>query len=111
MRLLGVVPIKGTLDDERSKSIRGYTLDQTDYATQTELLLVPGAQIKALSPTILELSRPAEYPGVEAMRVTLDPQKMLPVNFELIAGGVAVYRKKITNLNTSASVSSDKFKL
>lgn len=108
----GLIPaISGTLDDERSISTRGYTLDKTDYATQTELLLAPGAQVVQTGPTTLELKNPGMYPGCEAMRVTLDPQKMLPVNFELIERGVAVYKKRITGLQLNPSLGSDKFEL
>jgi hypothetical protein len=104
------LPIKGTLDDERSKSVRNYTLDMTDYATQTELLLVPGAQVTERTPGVLELARPAKYPGVEAMRVTLDARKF-PSAFELVAGGQVVYRKRITGLQVNPSLGSDKFSL
>lgn len=112
-RLGGVasfLPIKGTLDDERSKSVRNYTLDQTDYVTQTELLLKPGAQVSQRAPNVLELARPAKYPGVEAMRVTLDARN-LPSVFELVAGGQVVYRKRITGLQVNPTISADKFKL
>jgi outer membrane lipoprotein-sorting protein/predicted small lipoprotein YifL len=113
-RLGGVasfLPIKGTLDDERSKSIRDYTLDQTDYATQTELFLAPGAQVSQRAPGVLELARPLKYPGCETLRVTLDPQRGLPVSFELVERGQVVYRKRITGLVVNPSLGSDKFKL
>jgi outer membrane lipoprotein-sorting protein len=108
---LGVVPITGTLDDERSKSVRNYTLDMTDYATQTELLLAPGARVTQRAPNVLELAQPTRYKGVEALRVTLDPQRGLPVAFELVERGVVVYRKKISGLQVNPSLSSDKFTL
>jgi outer membrane lipoprotein-sorting protein len=109
--LLGAVPIKGTLDDERSKSVRNYTLDMTDYATQTELLLAPGARVTQRAPNVLELAQPTKYKGIEALRVTLDPQRGLPVAFELVERGVVVYRKKITGLQVNPSLGSDKFSL
>lgn len=108
---LSLIPIKGTLDDERSKSTRNYTLDQTDYATQTELFFTPGAQVKQLAPTMLELANPTEYPGITALRVTLDPVKNLPINFELVERTTVVYRKKITNLQLNPSLGGDKFSL
>lgn len=108
---LSIIPIKGTLDDERSKSVRNYTLDQTDYASQTEILFTPGAQVKQLSPTVLEMANPTEYPGISALRVTLDPAKNLPVTFELLERGTVVYRKKITNLQLNPSLGGDKFSL
>lgn len=109
--LLGLATIKGTLDDDRSKSVRKYTLDMTDYATQTELLLAPGAQVTQRAPNVLELAQPAKYKGIQAMRVTLDPQRGLPVSFELLERGVVVYRKRITGLQVNPSLSSDKFSL
>ena len=109
--LLGVATISGTLDDERSKSVRDYTLDQTDYATQTELLFTPGAQVTQLAPNVLQLAQPAKYRGIEALRVTLDPVKRLPVTFELVERGVVVYRKRISGLQVNPSLGSDKFSL
>lgn len=108
---LSFVPISGTLDDERSKSIRDYTLDQTDYATQTELFLKPGAQVTQRGPGVLELARPVMYPGVDALRVTLDAQRGLPVSFELVQGAQVVYRKRISGLQVNPSLTSSKFSL
>jgi outer membrane lipoprotein-sorting protein len=119
-RLGGVasfIPIKGTLDDARSKSVRGWTLDQTDYATQVEMFLAPGAAVTqgpamAGSPPALDLARPARYNGsIELMRATLDPQRMLPVQIEMMAGGQVVYRKRFTSLQVNPSLSADKFSL
>jgi hypothetical protein len=73
-------------------------------------LLVPGAQVTERTPGVLELARPAKYPGVEAMRVTLDARKF-PSAFELVAGGQVVYRKRITGLQVNPSLGSDKFSL
>lgn len=117
-RLGGVasfIPIKGTLDDARSKSVRGWTLDQTDYATQVEMFLAPGAQVTAGPPggaPSLELARPARYNGsIELMRATLDPQRMLPVSIEMIAGGQVVYKKSFSGLQVNPSIAGDKFSL
>jgi outer membrane lipoprotein-sorting protein len=108
---LSFVPINGTLDDERSKSTRDYTLDQTDYATQTELFLKPGAAVVERAPNVLELARPSMYPGVETLRVTLDPARALPTTFELVERGQVVYRKRITGLQLNPTIGSDKFSL
>jgi outer membrane lipoprotein-sorting protein len=107
---LSFLPINGTLDDERSKSTRDYTLDQTDYATQTELLLKPGASVTQRAPNVLELARPTMYPGVETLRVTLDA-RALPATFELVEKGQVVYRKRITGLQLNPTIGSDKFSL
>lgn len=116
-RLGGVasfIPIKGTLDDSRSKSVRGWSLDMTDYASQVEMFLAPGAQVTAGAggAPILELTRPARYNGsIELMRATLDPQRMLPVSIEMIAGGQVVYKKSFSNLQVNPSIAADKFSL
>jgi outer membrane lipoprotein-sorting protein len=108
---LSFVPISGTLDDERSKSTRDYTLDQTDYATQTELFLKPGAQVTQRAPGVLELARPTMYPGVDTLRITLDAQRGLPTTFELVQGAQVVYRKRISGLVVNPSLASSKFTL
>ena len=109
------VPIKGTLDDSRSKSVRGWTLDQTDYATQVEMFLAQGAAVTQGPPgagPTLELQRPARYNGsIELVRTTLDPQRMLPVSIEMLAGGQVVYKKRFSGIQVNPSVSSDKFSL
>lgn len=117
-RLGGVasfIPIKGTLDDARSKSVRGWTLDQTDYASQVEMFLAQGAQVTQGPPgagPTLDLARPARYNGsIELMRATLDPQRMLPVSIEMVAGGQVVYKKRFSGIQVNPSVSSDKFSL
>ncbi|MEB3198823.1 MAG: hypothetical protein VKP62_16645 [Candidatus Sericytochromatia bacterium] len=118
-RLGGVaslLPIKGGLDDTRSRSLRGWTLDQTDYATQIEMFLQPGAAVSAAgSPStgfMLELQRPARYAGtVEAMRLTLDPQRGLPTMIEMVAGGQLVYRKKVSDIQINPTLSADKFSM
>lgn len=117
-RLGGVasfIPIKGTLDDARSKSVRGWTLDQTDYATQVEMFLAQGAAVTqgpAGGPPTLDLQRPARYNGtIELMRATLDPQKMLPVSIEMIAGGQVVYKKRFTGIQTNPNIGADKFSM
>lgn len=113
-RLGGVasfLPIHGTLSDDRSISVRGYSLDQTDYATQTELFFAPGARVSQAGPLTLELAMPAKYPGCEVFRAVLDPQKMLPASFELVEKGQVVYRKRFTNLQLNPSLGSDKFSL
>ena len=45
------------------------------------------------------------------MRITLDPQRGLPVTFELVEKGQVVYRKRITGLVVNPSLGSDKFRL
>lgn len=117
-RLGGVasfIPIKGTLDDSRSKSVRGWTLDQTDYATQVEMFLAPGAAVTqgpaGAGPT-LDLARPARYNGsIELVRAVLDPQRMLPVSIEMMAGGQVVYKKRFSGIQVNPSISADKFSL
>lgn len=110
---LGFVKLDGTLDDARSKSVRGYTLDQTDYQTQAAFLLANAAQLKlaANKPYTLELANPSKYPGIEALRATLDPQKLLPVYVEMTERGQVVHTRKYTKLNVNPSISSDKFSL
>lgn len=113
--LLSVVPIKGTLDDSRAKSVRGYTLDQTDYATLTEMLWAPAADVQIVSPPgapmVYALQQPRRFPGIEALRFTLDPQNHLPVSFEMVAQGQVVYRLHVSNLVVNPSISADKFSL
>jgi outer membrane lipoprotein-sorting protein len=112
----GLVPLKGSLDDARSKSLRGWTLDQTDYGTQFEQFLVPGAMVTGGEVPgvglVLELQRPARYNGgVDAMRATLDPQRLLPMMIEMTAGGQLVYKKRFSGLQVNPSISADKFNL
>ena len=117
-RLGGVasfIPIKGTLDDARSKSVRGWTLDQTDYATQVEMFLAQGAAVTQGPPGAgpsLELQRPARYNGsIELARVVLDPQRMLPISIEMLAGGQVVYKKRFTGIQVNPNIASDKFSM
>jgi outer membrane lipoprotein-sorting protein len=112
---LSFVKIDGTLDDARSKSVRGYTLDQTDYASHINAMLAGGAQVHLVQgrgngPT-LELSNPSKFHGIDALRETLDPQKMLPTYFEMTEKGQVVHTRKFTSLNVNPSISSDKFSL
>ncbi|MEB3330424.1 MAG: hypothetical protein VKQ33_14460 [Candidatus Sericytochromatia bacterium] len=112
----GLVPLKGTLTDARSKSLRGWTLDQTDYATQLEQLLAPGAAVAyAAGPggvPMLQLARPARMAGtVEAMTVTLDPQRLLPTQVDMTAQGQLVYRKRFSALQVNPVIPADKFNL
>lgn len=112
----GLVPLKGSLDDTRSKSLRGWTLDQTDYATQLEQFFIPGALVIGSEMPgvglVLELQRPQRYNGsVQAMRATLDPQRMLPVALEMTANGQIVYKKRFSSLQVNPRISADKFNL
>jgi outer membrane lipoprotein-sorting protein len=112
----GLVPLKGTLTDARSKSLRGWTLDQTDYATQVEQLLAPGAAV-AYAPgpggvPMLQLTRPARMAGtVEAMTVTLDPQRLLPTQIDMTSQGQVVYRKRFSALQVNPAIAADKLNL
>jgi outer membrane lipoprotein-sorting protein len=110
---LSFVKLDGTLDDARSKSVRGYTLDQTDYQTQTNLLLANPAALKLVPnrPNTLELANPSKFPGVDALRATLDPQKLVPIYFELSEHGQLCATRKFTRLNVNPAISSDKFTL
>ncbi|MDB5096878.1 MAG: hypothetical protein JWM80_1299 [Cyanobacteria bacterium RYN_339] len=109
---LSFVKLDGTLDDARSKSVRGYTLDQTDYATQVGVLLANPAALKLATgkANTLELAKPAKYPGIDAMRVTLDARN-LPVYFEMTERGQVIHTRKFTKLNLNPTISSDKFTL
>lgn len=111
-----LVPLKGSLDDARSKSLRGWTLDQTDYATQLEQFFVPGAAVTGGEVPgvglVLELQRPQRYNGsIEAMRATFDPQRLLPVSLEMTANGQLVYKKRFSALQVNPSIAADKFNL
>lgn len=111
---LSFVPINGTLDDARTKSVRGWSLDQTDYVKQTEVFLIPGAAVTLLpggtGPT-LEIARPTQWPGIEAIRITLDPTKMVPVAFEMTERGQVVYKRRFSGVQVNPSIAADKFKL
>ena len=111
---LSFVPINGTLDDARTKSVRGWTLDQTDYIKQTDAFLVPGAAVTLIpggtGPT-LEIARPAQWPGIEAIRITLDPTKMVPVSFEMTERGQVVYKRRFSGVQVNPSIATDKFQL
>ena len=110
---LSFVKIDGTLDDARSKSVRGYALDQTDYQTHVNMMLANPAALHLVPnrPLTLELSNPPKFPGVDALRVTLDAQKMIPVYFEMSERGQVIHTRKMTKLNVNPTISSDKFSL
>ncbi|MEB3224081.1 MAG: hypothetical protein VKS61_18565 [Candidatus Sericytochromatia bacterium] len=112
----GLVPIKGTLTDARSKSLRGWTLDQTDYASQVEQFLAPGAAVAfaqgAGGVPMLQLTRPARMANtVDTITMTLDPQRLLPTLIDMTAQGQLVYRKRFSALQVNPTIASDKLNL
>lgn len=112
---LSFAKLDGTLDDARTKSVHGYTLDQTDYQSLVLLVLNNAATVRVvpgkMPGTTLELPTPPKFAGIEALRVTLDPQKNLPIYFEMAQHGQVVYTRKQTALNVNPAIAGDKFSL
>lgn len=111
---LSFVKLDGTLDDARTKSIRGYMLDQTDYATQMNLLLSNAARLREVpsraAGITLELANPG-LAGIDALRALIDPQKGLPMYVEMASHGQVVHTRKFTTLNVNPAIPTGKFVL
>jgi outer membrane lipoprotein-sorting protein len=111
--MLSIVTLQGTLDDARSKSTRGYTLDQSDYATLMDLLTAPQAPVSLMPgrPNVLVLARPSKFRDIESMRATVDTARGILTGVELVVGNQVVLRKSFSAHTVNPALDARKFSL
>lgn len=115
--VLSIIPIRSTMEDARSKSVRGHRLDQGDYATLVEAFLANGNRVQLLSnpnapgPIAIGLANPPNVPLTDFLVLTLDPQSMLPTKIQHMAQGQVVGQTVISQYQINPSIGEDKFKL
>lgn len=113
--IASIFPIRGTLEDARSKSVRGHRLDQGDYEGLVKLLLAPNATVRLVSAPgaatpVVGLVKPP-FAITDELRLTIDPRTYLIAQIEHVYQGKIVSRSKITNIRINPTLGADKFEL
>ena len=110
---LSLITLSGTLDDSRSKSARGYTLDQSDYGSLVEMLTAPQASVTAVPGrlNVVVVARPSKLRDIEAMRVTLDGERGFLTGVEMLVSNQVVMRKAFSLHAVNPSIDAKRFEL
>lgn len=107
--LLSAITVDLQQDDERLKSVRGYTLKETDIPGLMGQMGDPANQLAGPTQTadgaVVRVTGPHLLKGVVAMTGTFDPVTMLPRKVEMTDGHQVVLRFVISNMRAQSSIS------
>lgn len=107
--LLGAITVDLPQDDDRLKSVRGYTLEDTDFPAFFTQFGDPANHLAAPSVTgeglQLTVTGPRLLKGVASMTGTFDPNTLMPRKIEMSDGKQVVLRFVVTNFHAVPSIS------
>lgn len=107
--LLSAITVDLAQDDERLKSIRGYTLEQTDIKALFDELSDPANTVAGPQQTsdglVVHCTGPHLLSGVASVDGVFDPQTLLPRKIQMFDSKEVVLRFAISNMQLKSSVS------
>lgn len=107
--LLGAITVTLSLDDERLKGVRGYTLDMTDLPSMYGFMLDPANQATFLGQgpqgVAVAVSGPKLLKGCQRMVTSFDPTTLMPKKVEFMDSREVVFRMTLSNMKPRPNVS------
>lgn len=102
---LSAVTLDLPITDSRFRSVRGYTLDQTDIVSMFTMLRDPQNRAELTAPGVVTVTGPKLMKGCVKMVTTFNTATQLPQRVELSDSREVVFRMELKNFRASRNVS------